>query len=488
MVNRIRLYLNAKRFGPATLAAVAVAFLLVGTGVAADLHGIGVAAPAGIDTGTTKREAPARHPGSLADLAKALGPTVVHVKVTKVERVSAFPFRWPEGLRGNMPQLPERFNRQGAGSGVIVGRDGYILTNNHVVEGATEVTVTLTDKEEYTARIVGRDPKTDLAVLKIDAKTPLAVAAMGDSDTLEVGDWVVAIGNPFGLTNTVTAGIVSAKGRIIGAGPYDDFIQTDASINPGNSGGPLFNLRGEVIGINTAINAMGQGIGFAIPINIVKPLIPQMVATGEVTRGYLGVSLQPITAGLAKGLALQDRSGALVGDVVSGSPADKAGIRRGDVIVAFNNKAVERVHDLPAVVAGTPVGQETVVTLLRDGAKHELSVTVGKLASETPKDEEPTGPERGKWGLLLQDITPQLAGQLGLKDKEGVMVAGVQPGTPADAAGMRRGDVILEVNRRPARSVEQVIEVMTNAGEEDVLVLLVKRDRGSFFATLERKS
>ncbi len=496
MVHRVRQYLNTKRFGPTTLAAVALSFLLVGLGVAADFHGKDSSQLEGFSSGATRLATPA-DPSSFATLAKKLGPTVVNIKVTKVEKVAASP--WPQAPEGpfgeffkrffkEMPQFPDHFNTQGAGSGVIISREGYILTNNHVVEGTKEVTVTLADKQEYKARIVGRDPKTDLAVLKIDAKTSLPIAAMGDSDNLQVGDWVVAIGNPFGLSNTVTAGIVSAKGRIIGAGPYDDFIQTDASINPGNSGGPLFNLRGEVIGINTAINPMGQGIGFAIPINMVKPLVPQLVATGEVTRGYLGVSIQSITPDLSKALHLKETKGALVGDVVSGSAADKAGIRRGDVIVAFNNKTVDDAHNLPAMVAKTPVGKDATITILRDGVKQELPITVGKFPSETAKDEESSQPTNGKWGLQLQDLDQRMADERSLPAGQGVLVAGVQPGSPADLAGIHTGDIILEVNRQPANSVKKVEETIAKSDDADTLLLLVKRDRGSFFVALEKKA
>jgi len=335
---------------------------------------------------------------------------------------------------------------------------------------------------------VGRDSKTDLALLNIDATQPLPVATLGDSDHLKIGDWVLAIGNPFGLSNTVTAGIVSAKGRVIGAGPYDNFIQTDASINPGNSGGPLFNVKGEVVGINTAIIPFGQGIGFAIPINTAKPLIPQLVATGEVTRGYLGVSIQSITAELARALELKDRKGALVGDVVSGSPAEEAGIRRGDVIVTFNNTAVKDSRDLASLVAQTPVGQQVTVIILRDGVERELSLTVGKLSSGTAKTEESRSPAHGKLGLLLQDVNPQMAGQRGLTANHGVVVVGVQPGSPADRAGIHKGDVILEVNHQPVNSVTEVKGAITKANDEGTLLLLVKRERGSFFIALEKKA
>jgi serine protease Do len=418
---------------------------------------------------------------------------VVNIKVTKVEKVGSpqeFPF--PEGPYGDffkrffreMPRHPESFRMQGAGSGVIISREGYILTNNHVVEGAREVTVTLADQQEYKARIVGRDSRTDLAVLKIDPREPLTAATMGDSDQLRVGDWVLAIGNPFGLSNTVTSGIVSAKGRVIGAGPYDDFIQTDTPINPGNSGGPLFNMKGEVVGINTAILSNGQGIGFAIPVNVAKPLVPQLISRGEVTRGYLGVSMQPITREMARAMKLENSKGALVADVVPGSPADKAGILRGDVIVAFNNKAVEEPRDLSSLVANTPVGQEVNVSVLRDGTKRQLAVKVEKLGSREAKVEESGQPFQGKWGLALQDLSPGMAGQPPSKADRGVLVANVQPGSPADLAGIHQGDIILGINRQAVNSVKEAKETIDRAKDKDSLLLLVKRGEGTFFAAL----
>jgi serine protease Do len=304
-------------------------------------------------------------------------------------QVEAWPgSQGPEGPFGelfkrffkDMPEHPT-LQQQGTGSGVIISADGYILTNNHVVAGAKIVTVTLADEQEYAASVIGGDSKTDLAVIKITAKTTLPVATLGDSETLKVGDWVLAIGNPFGLDHTVTAGIVSAKGRVIGAGPYDDFMQTDASINPGNSGGPLINTQGDAVGINTAIVPYGQGIGFAIPINTAKPLIPQLVAKGTVTRGYFGVNLQTLTPELAKALKVQDHKGALVRDVMAGSPAEQAGMQRRDVIVAFNNQKVESPRNLAALVATTPVGRSVTVMVLRDGSLQSLSVTVSIMQS-----------------------------------------------------------------------------------------------------------
>jgi serine protease Do len=386
----------------------------------------------------------------------------------------------------DMPQRPERFRTQGSGSGVIINADGHLLTNNHVVDGAKEVTVTLADQQVYQARVIGRDAKTDLAVLKIDPKQALPVAPMGTSTDLKVGEWVVAIGNPFGLSNSVTAGIVSAKGRVIGAGPYDDFIQTDAPINPGNSGGPLFNMQGEMVGINTAIIASGQGIGFAIPIDLAKPLIPQLVNTGEVTRGYLGVSIQSVTPDLARAMKLEERQGALVSEVVPGGPAAKAGIRQGDVIVAFNGESIKGSHDLPAVVAKTPVGQEATVTLRRDGKTQKLPVMVGKLPSERVAREESNPTGQSQWGMQLQELTPQMARQHGLTDESGVVVGGIQPGSPAERAGLQRGDLIREVNRQPVQSVQEIRDAIAKAENENSLVLLVKRGPGSLFVAMAK--
>ena len=432
-------------------------------------------------------------PGSFADLAEKLSPSVVNVKVTRVEKATMQGVPVPDGPFGefferrfrDLPQSPRNHQVQGAGSGVIISHDGTLLTNNHVVEDAKEVTVTLADQREFKAQIVGRDPKTDLAVLKIDASEPLPAATLGNSEQLKVGDWVLAIGNPFGLSHTVTSGIVSAKGRIIGAGPYDDFIQTDASINPGNSGGPLYNMQGELVGINTAIVPNAQGIGFAIPVNTAKPLIPQLVATGEVTRGYLGVNIQPITAELASALQLKDTEGALVADVVPGSPADKAGIKRGDVILAYNNKPVKESRDLPSMVAGTPVGDEAGVTVLRDGKESQLSAKIAKLRSEETGSEEPGQAAKGRWGLALQDVSPQVARKLGLKTEHGALIVNVQPGSPADRASIQNGDVILEVNRQPVSSVEECKEVIARAEGKDSLLLLLQRGPASLYVALK---
>jgi serine protease Do len=493
MVTILKRFLTGKRTRGLTLAAFALVFTLVGLGIASAFHWTDASEAKGPLTDATASASAPAVPGSFADLAKRLSPSVVNVKVTKIEKAGNFPMpQFPEGPFGDffrqfpnlIPQGPENRQTHGMGSGVIISPDGYILTNNHVVEGAKEVVVTVGDKEEYKAQVVGRDPKTDLAVLKIKPKENLPVAGLGDSDRINVGDWVLAIGNPFGLSHTVTSGIVSAKGRVIGAGPYDNFIQTDASINPGNSGGPLFNIKGEVIGINTAIIPYGQGIGFAIPVNTAKPLIPQLVAKGEVTRGYLGVNIQPLTPELAKALKLKESKGTLVSDVIPESPAAKAGIQRGDVIVSFNDKTVEDARALSAIVAETPVGQEVPVTILRNGTKQQRPVVVGKLPSERVAEEQSIQPSQGKWGLQLQDLNPQMASRLGVTAGQGVVVAGVQNGSPAEREGIHRGDIILEMNRQPVHSVAEAREVVAKAGEKEPLLLLVKRDSGSFFIVL----
>ncbi|MCK9377814.1 MAG: DegQ family serine endoprotease [Syntrophobacterales bacterium] len=490
--------LDTRYFKVMTLTTVAISCLAIGLVVSS---GLNWARPAAAQNQITPPQgaiaAPASRPDSFSGLAEKLSPSVVNIKVVKVEKAgfNRPEMEIPDGPMGDlfkrffqeMPQAPESRRTQGAGSGVVIGKEGYILTNNHVVEGAKEVTVTFANQKEYKARVVGRDPKTDLAVLKVKSKESFPAVAMGDSDQLKVGDWVVAIGNPFGLNNTVTSGIVSAKGRVIGAGPYDDFIQTDASINPGNSGGPLINMQGELVGINTAILPNGQGIGFAIPVNTAKPLVPQLISTGAVTRSYLGVNIQSITPELAKALNLRDRQGALVADVVAGGPADQGGIKRGDVIIAYNGKVVEDSHHLPALVAATPVGQEATVTILRNGQEQKLSMKVEELPGDQTVSEKPVHPTAGKWGLQLRDLNPQMAQRFHLKEGKGAVVAGLEPGSRAAAAGLQPGDLILEVNRQPVGSVKEVLEKIDRSKDKDHLLLLVQRDNGKLFVPLEQQ-
>src|SRR5262249_52854805 len=344
-------------------------------------------------------------------------------------------FGMPEMPR-EFRQQPRQFKRQGAGSGFIIRKDGLILTNNHVVDNAQDITVTLSDKQQYKAKVLGRDPKTDLAVIKIDAKTSLPTAALGNSDVLRVGDWVMAIGNPFGLSNTVTTGIVSAKGRTIGAGPYDNFIQTDASINPGNSGGPLFDMSGRVVGINIAIFSQSGGnvgIGFAIPVNLVKALLSQLETKGNVTRGWLGVAVQPITPELAQSFGLKQTEGALVADVTAQGPAQKAGIKRGDVIVNYDGKKVDNSSMLPMLVASTPVNKTVPIKVIRNDKIKTFNVEIDKLNDQNlalNKEEK-----KSDWGLSLQNIPPEERSRMGLSATPGVAVTAVEPGSPAADSG-----------------------------------------------------
>ncbi|ETX02973.1 MAG: hypothetical protein ETSY1_01705 [Candidatus Entotheonella factor] len=478
-----------------TLVTIAFSFFLMGLIAASGLKWTGAAIATETQTSMATVPETSSRPTSFAELARQMSPTVVNIKVTKARPVSSehwqprgnHPFgEFFERFFKEMPQRPPHFRQQGSGSGVIISPEGLIVTNHHVIHGADTVAVTLADQQEYEAKVVGRDPKTDLAVLKIEAQQPLPAAELGDSDLLHVGDWVVAIGNPFGLNHTVTSGIVSAKGRVIGAGPYDDFIQTDASINPGNSGGPLFDLNGNVVGINTAIIPQGQGIGFAIPVNIAKSLLPQLVETGHVTRGYLGVSIQTLTPPLAQALNLQARKGALVSDVMPDSPADRAGIERGDVIMTFNGEAIDDSRDLAATVAATPVGDDTEVLVLRNGQEQTLSITVGTLPNPGAATSENESPNRGEWGLQLQELTPERARARGLDDGQGVEVVAVRPGSPAAEAGLLSGDILLQVNRRAVGSIDDMKAAIA-ANDNDQLLLLVKRQQGNLFVALSKE-
>lgn len=489
--------LSIKNLRPRKLLLAGMPFFVAGALVATGINGTNTLRAG--DAVTTEQSIAIESlsvPSSFAELADRLSPAVVNVKVTKVMQTgfqgpemhgSPFGDQFGDFFNRFSEQMPRTTPSQGAGSGVIISEDGYILSNNHVVEGAKEVSVTLANKKEYPAEVVGLDPKTDLAVLKIDAPKDLPKASLGNSENLKVGDWVVAIGNPFGLNHTVTSGIVSAKGRVIGAGPYDNFIQTDASINPGNSGGPLFNMKGEVVGINTAIIPQGQGIGFAIPVNTAKPLIPQLVEHGEVTRGYLGVNIQTITPDLAKVLEVEEQSGALVSDVTTDSPAEKAGIERGDIIINFNGDEVADSRDLSAKVAATPVGEEVELTILRDAKEKPLKVRVGELVADNSFHGKSDGASKGKWGLQLHDLDENVAKQLRVDAQDGVAIVGVEPGSAAAEAGLRKGDVIVEVNREAVDSVSEVKKQLRDAEDKDKLLLLVQRDNGKFYVPMEQE-
>jgi serine protease Do len=432
-------------------------------------------------------------PASFSELAEEVKPGVVNIQVTKKVQNAGFvvpnfpgnPFGddSPFGrfFEGNPPTEQKQ---QGTGSGFIVDREGYIITNNHVVEGAERIRVKLSDGQEYDAEIAGVDPKTDLAVIKINGAVDLHPLNLGNSENLEVGSWVVAVGSPFGLEQTVTQGIVSGKGRVIGSGPYDDFIQTDASINPGNSGGPLINMKGEVIGINTAIYPSGQGIGFAIPIDMAKNIVPQLEKKGSVTRGWLGVGIQEITPALEKSFGLKDSKGVLVADVFNGGPAEKAGIERGDVITRFDGKEVTGMRDLSRIVASTSVGKTVDLALLRDGKAIELSVKLGEMEGAKKTSQLPS---RKNLGISVQNVTPEMAQDLGLETDSGVVVRSVEPGSPAADAGIQPGDVIREVNRKPVNDVQDFIRKIDRVGSGDSILMLVQRGQNSLFAAITNK-
>ncbi len=438
-------------------------------------------------------------PVDIPQLFKQVSPAVVNISTTQVVKFNHPQMRNPLGQQDPFDdffnnffgRMPREQKRRSLGSGFIISSDGYILTNNHVVEKADEVSVTLLDKEEFKAKIVGTDPKIDIALIKIDAKKKLPYVALGDSDKLEVGEWVVAIGNPFGLGHTVTAGIVSAKGRIIGSGPYDDFIQTDASINPGNSGGPLFNLKGEVVGINTAIIQGGQGIGFATPIQLAKSVLDQLKEKGKVTRGWLGVYIQPLTPETAESLGIPGRHGALVSDVTSGGPAEKAGIRSGDVIVGFDGKEIRDEHDLPQAVALTKPGKTVDVRLLREGKETTVPVTIAVMGGEAGKSPA-AGPELSKnLGLTVQDITPEIAQQLEKANTKGVVVTAVADGSSAENAGFNEGDIIRAILRQdkriPVTSAAEFAKLMKKLQSDKTILFLVERGDARILLTLKNK-
>ncbi len=381
------------------------------------------------------------------------------------------------------PGQPDRDRReQSLGSGFVIRSDGYVVTNNHVVEKADEIKVILSDESEYVAKVVGRDPRTDVALLKIESKKTLATVVLGDSDRVKVGEIVVAIGNPFGLSHTVTQGIVSAKERPIGFDSYDDFIQTDASINPGNSGGPLLNFQGEVVGINAAIIASGQGIGFAIPINLAKGILLQLKDKGKVVRGWLGVVIQKVTEDHAKALGLKERTGALVAEVQKDSPAAKAGMLAGDVVTKFDGKEIHEWRNLPISVANTPVGKSVVLEIIRDGKSKTISLTVGELkekeVAKISEDEE----KNDALGLAVETLTPEAARSLGLEPKsEGVLVRDVDEGGAAAEKGIKKGDVIVEVNRKKISSALTYSQIVSKLKKGDSVLLLVKRGEGTLF-------
>lgn len=420
-------------------------------------------------------------------VAKAMRPSVVsistikHVRASRQERgrERARP-QVPEQFRDffgdqfpfdrffEMPDMPEGFDREGLGSGVIVSPDGYILTNNHVVRGADEVNVTLSDRRTIPAKVVGTDPRTDLAVIKVEA-TGLIAAPLGNSDAAEVGEWVLAVGSPFGLDQTVTAGIISAKGRQMDIADYEDFIQTDAAINPGNSGGPLVNLKGEVIGINTAIASRTgayNGVGFAIPSNMASTIKDAIVKHGKVQRGRLGALIQNLDEDLAKSFNFDSTKGVLIGDVLDNSPAKKAGLKSGDIVVEFNGKPMENANQLRMAVAATPPGTTSDLTIVRNGKRQTLKITTDELTDDMAKTGAAGAPQESSadFGLTVQTLTPELADKLGYEqDQQGVVITDVDPTSIAARARLRPRDLVIDVDGKPVRNIRDFREAMAKA-------------------------
>jgi serine protease Do len=433
-------------------------------------------------------------PPSFAAIAKKTMPVVVNISTTTQR----------SGRGGSNDPIEEFFNRffgetpprensqRSLGSGILISKDGEILTNYHVVRNADAIKVKLADQTEFEARLIGKDGRTDLAMIKIRRSGGnLPFARLGSSSQLDVGDWVMAIGNPFGLEHTVTAGIVSAKGRVIGAGPYDNFIQTDASINPGNSGGPLINAAGEVVGVNSAIFSQtggNVGIGFAIPIDLAKKVADQLRKNGKVVRGWLGIRAQNVSPQLASSLGIV-RSGemAVVTEVTEGSPAAEAGIKSSDIVVEFNGKPVPRSHDFPSVIADTSPGQKVTLKIIREKKEQTVAVKIGELPDESDASQQIEAKD-AEIGLRVQRITPEAARRLGMNSTKGVIVVEVQPGSPADQVGVEPADVIREVNQRPVNNVKDFQLALRQGRRGDRILLLVQRGDNAVFFAVKRKS
>jgi len=434
---------------------------------------------------------------AMAEIAKAVKPAIVNVSTTRTEKIMESPFtpffddpffRRFFGDKFRHPETPKERKTLSLGSGVIASPNGYILTNNHVIKDAEEIKVLLSDKREFTGKTIGTDPKTDIAVIKIDARD-LPIIMWGDSDKLKVGEVVLAIGSPYGLDQTVTMGIASAVGRAnVGIADYEDFIQTDAAINPGNSGGALVNARGELVGINTAIfSGTGgyQGIGFAIPSNMAKIVMDSLITKGKVIRGWLGVSIQPITPDLARQFNLKEEYGALVGDVIENSPAEKAGIMRGDVIIEYNGKKVYEPYNLRNTVANTPPGESAELKVIRDNRITTIKITIGELPVPGEAQAIPyTEYKNVLRGVSVKDLSPDLYQQMNIPEKiRGVIVTDIAPETPAEGKLMQ-GDVIQEINRKAVASVESYESIVSSIKPDEAVLLLVFRRGTSVFVTI----
>ena len=432
-------------------------------------------------------------PYSFSRLAEKISPAVVNIRTVKTltggSPVLRHFFQHPWERNEPFNNFFERFFGEGfqrefkhrsLGSGFIVDKDGYIVTNNHVIQDADEISVKLNNGEEFDAEIVGRDPNTDLALIKIKAEDDLPVADLGDSDDLKVGQWVLAIGSPFGLEHTVTAGIVSAKGRVIGSGPYNDLIQTDASINPGNSGGPLINMHGEVVGINTAIIAGGQGIGFAVPVNIAKTVLEQLKEDGEVTRGWLGVGIQDITEEMSDYQDIKDKRGVLVAEVFKGDPAEKAGIKPGDIILEVDGEKVGSSRDLTRRIAGIPVGKTIKIKALRNGRKKTFKVKITKRDDTALASSGRPMRKADELGLYISMLTPEIARRFNMEETEGVIILRVEPGSKASKAGLRSGDLIKEINHQVIENVKDYREAIEKVKSGKSVQLFIRRINAGF--------
>ena len=434
-------------------------------------------------------------PPSFAAIAKRTMPVVVNISTASQRSARG----------GSNDPIEEFFNRffgestpkensqRSLGSGILISKDGEILTNYHVVRNADTIKVKLADQTEYEARLVGKDDRTDLALIKVrKSGGNMPFARLGSSSQLDVGDWVMAIGNPFGLEHTVTAGIVSAKGRGIGAGPYDNFIQTDASINPGNSGGPLINALGEVIGVNSAIFSQtgggNVGIGFAIPIDLAKKVVEQLRKNGRVIRGWLGIRAQDMSPQLALSLGIS-RAGemSLVTEVAENGPAAEAGVKNGDIIVEYNGKSVPKSHEFPSVIADTLPGQKAILKIIRDKKEQTVSVKIGELPDDSDTG-QPMEARDAEMGLRVQRITAEAARRLGLSSTKGVLVVEVLPGSPAAQVGLEPADVIREVNQRPVNNVKDFERAMRQGRRGDRILLLVHRGDNPVFFAVKRKA
>jgi len=434
---------------------------------------------------------------AFSEIVNTVSPSVVNISTTKVVRRETGPFFEDPFFDFFSPfhefGAPKKWKERSLGSGVIVSPDGYIITNNHVVEKADEIKVTLFDKRVFKGRIVGVDSKTDVAIIRIDAGN-LPVLSWGDSDTLQVGEFVLAIGSPYGLSNTVTMGIISAVGRAnVGIADYEDFIQTDAAINPGNSGGPLVNIKGELIGINTAIFSRTggyQGIGFAVPSNMVRLVMDQLIQKGKVTRGWIGVSIQELTPELAQQFGLKKSKGALVSDVVKDSPAAKAGIVRGDIIIQFNGKEVKDVSSLRNLVAQSKAGSAISLKILRGGKELTVQVDIVELPREVAEVLPEQSPNEAEakvlTGLAVMDLNKEIIRQLGFnKEEKGVVVVRVEPGSPADEAEMKKGDIIKEINKKEIDNLATYNQVLTNAKRNESMLLFINRGGKKFYVILK---